>query len=174
MRAWRVVRERRLASGETFAWLGAWPRVAQYIVAPQPAAVRLASAFMSNRPPERPRLFVDRSVLGYRLPSVSRRTASATGVHTTSQRAGVCPCSAVAGPGSRLLIAMSVSGCRLPRVSRHGWVSRHGRAHEWPAMAGAQQVGRQCGCARAPRTVRAPLTSLVACVPQTPHALEST
>ena len=39
---------------------------------------------------ERPRLLVERSVLGHRLPSASRRKSSSSRSHETSQRAGVC------------------------------------------------------------------------------------
>ena len=78
---------------------GAWPRVA--VVAPQPVAVRLASAFMNNRPTERPRLFVDPG------PNEALRS---TEHHNTSQRGGVCSFLAAAAARSRLLIAMSVCG----------------------------------------------------------------
>eukprot|EP00964_Phaeocystis_antarctica_P101436 scaffold66904_cov37-Phaeocystis_antarctica.AAC.4 len=37
---------------------------------------------------ERPRLVAERSVLGHRLPNVSRRKSSASRPHKTSQRAG--------------------------------------------------------------------------------------
>ena len=97
-----VVASPREYLGRDLRWPWAWPPRST-AMAPQPAAVRLPSAFMSNRPPERPRLFVDRSVdrsvLGNRLPSVSRRKASATGVHTTSERSGVCPCLAASSSG---------------------------------------------------------------------------
>ena len=48
----------------------------------------LLSAFMSSRPTERPRLFLERRVLGYGLPSVSGRISSASRSHTISRRAG--------------------------------------------------------------------------------------
>eukprot|EP00964_Phaeocystis_antarctica_P150080 scaffold117422_cov70-Phaeocystis_antarctica.AAC.1 len=55
---------------------------------------------LNSRPTERPRLCVERSVLGYQLPSVSRRTSSASRLRTTSQWTVVCRRLAAAGPGS--------------------------------------------------------------------------
>ena len=65
------------------------------VVAPQPrAAVRLASAFVNNRPTERPRLFVDRTK---RFGAPYHFSASRSLLFFSSSR-------------SRLLIAMSVCG----------------------------------------------------------------
>ena len=60
--------------------------------APRSSAAARFMAFMNSRPTERERLrlLVERSVLGHRLPSASRRKSSSSRSHKTSQRAGVC------------------------------------------------------------------------------------